>query len=131
MAVLASSAEEMTQNFLAGLSFLPKMKSENYERCSPEFHQRDNSSIEKLSTEQQENRKRGSGGGGGRRNGTKSGRSTHGKKSVSPAERIAPQWCDVCKITLNAPHQLEQHFAGFIVIIIVIIIIVTVTADFV
>jgi hypothetical protein len=27
--------------------------------------------------------------------------------------KIMPQWCGICKIALNAPQQLEQHFAGW------------------
>ena len=98
MAVLASSAEMMAQNFLAGLSFLPNLNKQSGDQS------RDHRQLDTGLGEKQEKRRRGEW--------KTSSRGNQGKNSLKFGERTSPQWCDVCKITLNAPNQLEQHYAG-------------------
>jgi len=86
MAVLTTTPEMMAESFLAGLSFLPALTNQN--------------ARDSMSTK---NKKR--------KNGGKTVTS-RGKASDVATTTSAPQWCEVCKITLNAPNQLEQHYAG-------------------
>ena len=103
MSVLGTSAEAMAHNFLAGLSFLPNMnKTDENQKSSDSPDRLAQAKLGKKDKMKVGDGKvsRGSAGKG------------RGKKPEVPTERTTPQWCDVCRITLNAPNQLEQHFAG-------------------
>merc|ERR1712142_1254607 len=103
MSVLGTSAEAMAHNFLAGLSFLPNMNK-------TDENQKGSDSPDRLAQAKLcKKDKMKIGDGTVSRGSAGKGR---GKKPEVPTERTAPQWCDVCRITLNAPNQLEQHFAG-------------------
>ena len=137
MAVFASSAEMMAQNFLASLSFLPKMDKGSQDQTrgfsvgntERDFHQggdvvggggtagggvngvagvgRAINGVNSSGPSRDRRKKSGEG-----KNSWKAGHrgkhlTIHGGEKKTPA-----QWCDICKITLNAPDQLEQHFAG-------------------
>ena len=134
MAVFASSAEMMAQNFLASLSFLPKMdkNSQDQTRGSSvgnserDFHQgggvvgvagggengvagvgRAINGVNSFGQSRDRRKKSGEG-----KNSWKAGHRGKHLAIHGGEKKTSAQWCDICKITLNAPDQLEQHFAG-------------------